>query len=90
MKKTKFLTSLFFLSLCCLTAETFSQVVDNFGAPIKKALATYDEAFNRKDVKAVEKILAPSYVYFSSTGGTMSRKQIIDFLNFSKIRFRIR
>lgn len=34
-----------------------------------KLVARYDEAWMRKDLPAIEKILAPSYVYFSSRGG---------------------
>jgi hypothetical protein len=33
-----------------------------------RIVARYDEAWVRKDVPAVEKILAPEYVYFSSRG----------------------
>ena len=35
-----------------------------------KVVARYDDAWMRKDLKAVTQILAPEYVYFSSKGDT--------------------
>jgi ketosteroid isomerase-like protein len=35
----------------------------------QKLVARYDEAWMRKDLAAIGKLLAPEYVYFSSKGG---------------------
>ncbi len=43
-------------------------------------LKKYDDAWNSKDQAAVDKILAPEYIYFSSTGGTTLRKRTLEFL----------
>ena len=48
--------------------------------PIRVALTEYDRAWNAKDVKAVERILANDYTYFSSTGGLTTRKATLEFL----------
>ena len=44
----------------------------------------YDRAWNRKDVAAVERVLAADYVYFSSKGDVSSRQRTIDFLRSPK------
>lgn len=74
--------SSFFIALLCLSAAEAAkcQARDDFGGPIKKILTEYDQAWNRKDAKTVEKFLAPNYIYFSSTGGTTSRQRTLEFL----------
>src|ERR1044072_93293 len=47
---------------------------------VMAALDKYDKAWNGKDQKTVDKILAPDYIYFSSTGGTTSRRRTLEFL----------
>ena len=67
-----------FLSLSSLLAAHAQQ--DLLDAPIKKALTEYDNAWNKKDVAAVSRILNDDYVYFSSTGGLTDRKATLSFL----------
>jgi ketosteroid isomerase-like protein len=43
-------------------------------------IQTYDKAWNRKDVTAVERILADRYLYFTSTGAVSSRQRTLDML----------
>lgn len=50
-------------------------------AAVRKALTDYDNAWNKKDVVAVSRVLADDYVYFSSTGGLTDRRATLDFLS---------
>lgn len=68
----------FLLSLLSVLLS-FGQTAD-VDAPVRKALADYDGAWNKKDVTAVSRILADDYVYFSSTGGLTDRKATLTFL----------
>ena len=52
--------------------------------PVIKLLKEYDDAWNRKDVRTVDSLLAENYVYFSSTGGTTRRKDTLEFLGSPK------
>jgi ketosteroid isomerase-like protein len=65
-----------------------SQPRTNNEASIRKLLNQYDNAWNKKDVKWVDSVLAENYVYFSSTGGTTSRKETLDFLGSPKYVLR--
>ena len=48
--------------------------------PIGRALADYDQAWNKKDATGVGRLLADDYVYFRSTGGLTTRKATLEFL----------
>jgi ketosteroid isomerase-like protein len=48
---------------------------------VLRVLNEYDNAWNKKDVGGVAKILAADYVYFNSLGGTSVRQQTLDFLS---------
>ena len=50
-------------------------------AAVRKVLADYDNAWNKKDVAAVSRILTDDYVYFSSTGGLTDRRATLEFLS---------
>jgi ketosteroid isomerase-like protein len=43
-------------------------------------IAEYDRAWNNKDASAVGRLLAPDYVYFSSTGQVQSRQHTLDMV----------
>ncbi|HEV2903412.1 MAG TPA: nuclear transport factor 2 family protein, partial [Pyrinomonadaceae bacterium] len=43
-------------------------------------LTKYDAAWNTKNVATVDRLLAPEYVYFSSTGNLTSRQQTMELL----------
>jgi ketosteroid isomerase-like protein len=47
---------------------------------VLKVIEIYDKAWNQKDVRSLEQILAPNYVYFSSDGQVRSRQYMFDFL----------
>ena len=64
-------------SIFCI-AVTYSQTT--LSGAVGRALADYDQSWNKKDVKGVERMLADDYVYFSSTGGLTTRKATLDFL----------
>ena len=44
----------------------------------------YDRAWNNKDASAVARLLAPDYVYFSSTGQVQSRQHMLDMVLSAK------
>ena len=44
------------------------------------ALTKYDNVWNKNNQKGVDAVLHPSYLYFSSTGGTTDRKRTLEFL----------
>ena len=51
------------------------------GTDALAALKKYDDAWNGKDSKTVDRSLHKNYVYFSSEGGTTSRAKTLEFLN---------
>jgi ketosteroid isomerase-like protein len=53
---------------------------------VTQILKNYDEAWNKRDTGAVGKILAPNYIYFTSTGGISTRQQTLDLLNSPKYK----
>lgn len=55
-------------------------------AGIAAAIKTYDETWDRKDLPGLEAVLAPEYVYFSSKGGVLSRRQWLDRLSNATYR----
>ena len=55
----------------------FGQASDDV---INNAVTAYDNAWNKKNVGDVSKILADDYVYFSSTGSLTDRKKTLEFL----------
>lgn len=69
-----------FATLFLFVADAAAQQTDQKIADVLKAVSAYDTAWNKKDVAAVEKYLAPEYVYFSSTGDVSDRWDTIKFL----------
>lgn len=55
-------------------------------AGIAAAIKTYDETWDRKDLPGLEAVLAPEYVYFSSKGGVLTRRQWLDRLSNANYR----
>jgi hypothetical protein len=49
-------------------------------ANLRAALARYDSAWASKDTTAIERILAPEYIYFTSAGRLSSRAESLEFL----------
>ncbi len=49
-------------------------------AAVRQVITRLDSAWNSKDSLGVEKVLAPTYVYFSSKGGITPRDQALGFL----------
>jgi ketosteroid isomerase-like protein len=73
-----FLIALLVMILSAMTST--AQIADDFAVGIKKAVAAYDKAWNAKDVKGVDRLLAADYIYLSSTGGTTDRKTTLAFI----------
>lgn len=69
------------LAVWSTQSSAFSQSNNAFETEIKRVVADYDNAWNKKDVKAVSNFLADDYVYFTSLGGTSDRKSTIEFLS---------
>jgi ketosteroid isomerase-like protein len=67
------------VSLACVASprNAATQVAT---AEIRTTIARYDEAWNRRDSGAVGALLAPDYVYFTSTGGVNRRADALTFL----------
>ena len=68
------------VSIFLLLPAAYGQASEDAVASIKRALTLYDEAWNKKHVDDVSKILMNDYVYFSSTGGLTDRKATLEFL----------
>ena len=66
--------------LVSASVASFAQYENDFGRDVRKVLADYDAAWNKKYVAGVSAILADDYVYFSSTGGLTDRKRTLEFL----------
>ncbi len=79
MKKGLFLISLTLLALVASAASAHAQARPDHDL-VKNVLTRYDDVWNKKDVEGVSRILAESYVYFSSTGGLTTRKATLEFL----------
>jgi len=66
--------------ILAVSGFAFGQAADNAAGDVKKALETYDKAWNSKDVKTVGAMLDDGYVYFSSIGGLTNKKSTVEFL----------
>jgi ketosteroid isomerase-like protein len=49
-------------------------------ASLEQAVARYDEAWNARDATALNQLLAPDYVYFTSRGAVWSRTRWLEFM----------
>jgi len=67
--------------LCCFAGSGLAQ---KNGGAVMDVLAKYDAAWNKKDSATVGNILAPGYIYFSSTGGITTRERTLESLNSPK------
>ena len=72
------LTFLFIAFVSC--SSMIAGQSDDFGLPVKVALAKYDKAWNSKDSKTVAEMLDDGYVYFSSTGTLTNKRSTLEFL----------
>ena len=68
------------LSIFLFLPIAYGQASEDAVASLKRAVTLYDEAWNKKNVDEVSKILMDDYVYFSSTGGLTDRKATLAFL----------
>jgi len=68
--------------LLCLTiaGASVAQTKPSPEQDVIHFIEDYDRAWNHKDAAAVEHILAPGYVYFSSKGQVVSRQQSLAML----------
>jgi ketosteroid isomerase-like protein len=75
--RPKFALILSFLALCGISS---SQAKQSPEADVGQFVGKYDDAWNHKDTAAIERILAPDYVYFSSKGQVRSRQSLLEEL----------
>ena len=68
--------------LSCLAIFGVSQAQTSLALQedVMRFIEEYDRAWNSKDVSAVARLLAPDYVYFSSTGQVQSRQHTLDMV----------
>jgi ketosteroid isomerase-like protein len=71
-----FLFLLFFVSPAAAQSKQIDEVL--------RTVRQYDDAWNKKDVAAVSRILSADYVYFDSKGGNQTLQQTLDFLKSPK------
>lgn len=81
MRNKIFLIVVPVIALFCFAGSGIAQKNDN---AVIDVLAKYDDAWNKKDSATVGGILAPDYIYFTSTGGITSRERTLEFLNSPK------
>ena len=74
---TKLAALIFFFAV---SAVPFAQTTPSQEAEIVQVVRSYDNASNHKDAAALQRILAPEYVYFSSEGQVRSRQYLLDML----------
>lgn len=75
--KTTFFIVLSYLAFC---GTMIAKTGESPEQEIIRSVETYDNAWNHKDAAAIEHILAPDYVYFSSKGQVRSRQSLLDEL----------
>jgi len=74
-------STLILLLVCSAFLAVDGQVrKDTAQADVLRLLKTYDDAWNKKDARTVDKILTPNYIYFNSEGGITTRRGTLDFL----------
>jgi ketosteroid isomerase-like protein len=78
--KLKLVFPVFIAFILCFGADASAQKQDKQTESVLQLLKKYDDAWNKKNAPAVGEILAPDYVYFTSTGGLSNRRDTLDFL----------
>jgi prophage maintenance system killer protein len=68
------------LSFLALGGISLAQSRQSQEAKIAGFIQGYDNAWNHKDAAALEHMMAPEYVYFSSKGQVRSRQSMLDEL----------
>jgi len=64
--------------VACLFTPLFA--ADSSDKQIDDLIQRYDAAWLKKDVVAVDRVLAPQYIYFTSEGKINDRRSTFDFL----------
>ena len=67
--------SLFFLLLVTVAYSCNKQDITE--AEVINAIKKFDNGWENKNLHAVDSVLAPSYVYFTQSGGTFSRDSVV-------------
>ena len=75
--KTRWITV---LSCLAILGASQAQTLLPPDEDVIQIIEEYDHAWNNKDASAVARLLAPDYVYFSSTGQVQSRQHMLDIV----------
>ena len=78
--KFKIFFPLIIAFILCFGVNVRAQKPDKQTESVLQLVKKYDAAWNKKDAATVGEILAPDYVYFTSTGGLSDRQESLDFL----------
>lgn len=71
----KFLTGLFLAVIVSTSCTKQSQLTNE---EVIAVIEKFDEGWMQKNIKAVDAVLAPEYVYFTQSGGTFSRGNLVE------------
>jgi ketosteroid isomerase-like protein len=82
--KRKLLVALFLVILGLPLELSMSQASSMRKDELIQIVEDYDQAWNRKDVTAVERIVAANYVYFTSEGNVRTRQDMVNLLRSPK------
>ncbi len=66
------ITLIVFTNLSCQQKETLSR------EEVVAAIQRFDEGWKNKNADSVDAILSPSYVYYTQSGGTFDRKNVVN------------
>jgi ketosteroid isomerase-like protein len=81
----EFMTLKALILVACLCSPIFA--ADSADRQIKELIERYDAAWLKKDVAAVNRVLAPQYIYFTSEGKINDRRSTFDFLQ--KVSYKL-
>ena len=71
----KYLLSVMIVLVVCFTACTRQYTLTEEEAIM--VIKAFDEGWRKKNLKMVDSVLAPSYIYFTQSGGTFSRGNLV-------------
>jgi Domain of unknown function (DUF4440) len=72
LKKPLEIILIAFASLSCQQKETLTQ------EEVLVAIQHFDEGWKNKNADAVDAVLSPSYVYYTQSGGTFDRTNVVN------------
>jgi hypothetical protein len=77
----RFRLSIFIAATVLFSTVSFGQSADQKYVALTFAVHAYDEAWKKKNVEGVSRILAADYQYFTSDGKLTDKKRTLEFLS---------